>query len=562
MIRRLAATIALGAAALFSTALAYAALYPQTGVQGPRSATLTPGTAELLEDLGGPGVLSGDFWGSTTGGTTHVGYGSDFRSYHYHGEALDLRVDKSLWDVLYGAMERADYGLVELYGPWGLYKNGAWLDPATHAGLWRGHQNHIHVSFTGTPEMARSITGVQPPAPPPAPAPAAKPAHAAKVAKAAKVARPKRQLTVIRYEQKLIRISPPAQRALPPTVRELSVVTLEPLASAAAVVPAGAGIVYGSLGTVLVALVVVLLVAGAVGLVLFGRREKWLETRLAAHVAVPAVEQAQPHQRRAILAPLFAATERAVGNVDVYRRAARLLERADLPLRAVEFLYLSAGAAFLLGVLGAVSAGGFGGFVGMIVGASGPWMFVRMKARRRSVAFENQLPDVLVTLASSLKSGHSFRQGLQAVADEDQPPISKELVRVLAEARLGRPLDEALADMTERVGSKDLDFLLAAITIQTQVGGSMAGLFDLVSDTIRERQQFARKIAGLTATGRASAKVLIGLPAFLAFALTVINHDYMSPLFHTSTGHMLLGTGVLMTTIGALILRKMVSFRA
>jgi tight adherence protein B len=185
-----------------------------------------------------------------------------------------------------------------------------------------------------------------------------------------------------------------------------------------------------------------------------------------------------------------------------------------------------------------------------------------MKARRRKVAFENQLPDVLVTLASTLKSGHSFRQGLQAVADEGQPPISKELVRVLAEARLGRPLDEALADMTDRVGSKDLDFLLAAITIQTQVGGSMAGLFDLVSETVRERQHFTRKIAALTATGRASAKVLIALPAFLGVALTLVNHDYMRPLFHTSTGHGLLGAGVLMCAIGAAVLRKMVSFRA
>src|SRR5437763_14279517 len=131
MLRRLAAAPAFGAVALSCCALAYGALVTQTGEQGPRSSTLTPGTAELLDALGGPGVLSGDYWSSTTGGTTHAGYGTDFRSYHYHGQALDLRVDQRLWDVLYGAMSRANYGLVELYGPWGLYKNGEWLDPAT-----------------------------------------------------------------------------------------------------------------------------------------------------------------------------------------------------------------------------------------------------------------------------------------------------------------------------------------------------------------------------------------------------------------------------------------------
>ena len=80
-------------------------------------------------------------------------------------------------------------------------------------------------------------------------------------------------------------------------------------------------------------------------------------------------------------------------------------------------------------------------------------------------------------------------------------------------------------------------------------------------DTIRERQQFTRKIAGLTATGRASAKVLIGLPAFLACALTLMNHEYMRPLWHGKTGHMLIVASLVMTTIGALILRKMVNLK-
>jgi tight adherence protein B len=554
MARRLSAALVLCAVALSFCAIALAGLVPQTGQQGPRSSTLTPGTAALLDALGGPGVLSGDYWGSTTGGTTHAGYGIDWRSYHYHGQAIDLRVDQHLWDILYGAMTRANYGLVELYGPWGLYKNGEWLDPASNRALWLGHQNHIHVSFTGTPEMAREIVGL-----PAAPA-AANPKPRPEPVRLPAVTRllPAERAHAIKEPALLPQVP---KRPKTPPVRQLAMISLTPFASAAKAVPVGAGLLYGTLGTMLIAGVVVLLTLGAAVLALFARRERWLENRLAAHVAVPAMEPVHQPDRRPVLAPLFAATERVLGNANIYRKAARLLERADLPLRAVEFLYLSAGAAAVCGVLGATTAGSLAGLAGFALGACLPWQFVRMKARRRSRAFENQLPDVLVTLASSLKSGHSFRQGLQAVADEGQPPISKELVRVLTEARLGRPLDDALGDMTDRVGSKDLDFLLSAITIQTQVGGSMAGLFDLVSDTIRERQQFTRKIAGLTASGRASAKVLIGLPFFLACALTLINHEYMRPLFHSKTGHMLITASLLMTTIGALILRKMVNLK-
>ena len=130
----------------------------------------------------------------------------------------------------------------------------------------------------------------------------------------------------------------------------------------------------------------------------------------------------------------------------------------------------------------------------MVVGGAAPIVFVWMKAKRRLAAIDAQLPDVLITLAASLKAGHSFRQAIQAVVDEGMPPASKEFKRVLTETRLGRPMDDALTDMAERLGSKNLSFVVTAVTIQRQVGGSLAGIFDMVADTVRQRQQFQRKI--------------------------------------------------------------------
>ena len=141
--------------------------------------------------------------------------------------------------------------------------------------------------------------------------------------------------------------------------------------------------------------------------------------------------------------------------------------------------------------------------LGLVGGIAVPYLFVSIKAKQRVEAFENQLPDLLVTMAAGLKAGHSFRQALQSVVDEDQPPASKELKRVLlTETRLGRPMDQALADMAHRIGSKNFEFVITAVTIQRQVGGSLASLFDMVADTVRNRQQFAKKIKGLTAMGR------------------------------------------------------------
>jgi len=267
-------------------------------------------------------------------------------------------------------------------------------------------------------------------------------------------------------------------------------------------------------------------------------------------------------ERFATASTVLRATERAFGHLRVWHALHRLLERADVPLRTAELVYVAVGAGFVAGLLCAVA--GLASLVilaAMVVGGSIPILVVWHKARRRLTAIEDQLPDLLVTMAASLKAGHSFRQGIQAVVDEGQPPASKEFKRVLTETRLGRPMDDALAEMAERVGSKNLSFVITSVAIQRQVGGSLAGIFDMVAEAVRQRQQFARKIRSLTAMGRASAYVLVGIPFFMLISITVMNGEYMDPLYHTSTGHMLMAAGLVMMAVGSLFLRKIVSFR-
>jgi len=115
--------------------------------------------------------------------------------------------------------------------------------------------------------------------------------------------------------------------------------------------------------------------------------------------------------------------------------------------------------------------------------------------------------------------------------------------------------------MAERVGSNNLSFVVTAVTIQRQVGGSLAGIFDMVADAVRNRQQFARKIKGLTAMGRMSAYVLVGVPFFMAGTITLLSRDYMRPLFWTGTGQKMLLIGLVMIGIGSLMLRKIVNFK-
>ena len=320
-------------------------------------------------------------------------------------------------------------------------------------------------------------------------------------------------------------------------------------------------VAYTPLGTLVIALLAGVFVLGAVFTLFRLRRGSWVQQRLEPYVA-----QTRPRagrgDRLSFLKALFSATEGVLGRRSQWRSIERMLVRGDVPLRPAEFVWLSLGCAVLGGFL--FAAAGSPAVVTLIAMAGAgalPYVFVGFRVRRRSKAFENQLPDLLTTIAASLKAGHSFKHGLQAVVEESQPPASNELKRVLTEAGLGRPLDDALADMAERIGSENFGFAITAVTIQRQVGGSLASLFDMVAETVRNRQQFARKIRSLTAMGRMSAYTLIGIPFFITGMISLTNASYMQPLFHSHLGHMLLFAGLAMMTVGSMILKKIISFR-
>ena len=253
-------------------------------------------------------------------------------------------------------------------------------------------------------------------------------------------------------------------------------------------------------------------------------------------------------------------TERSIGELPGSRRLTRAVECSGLKVRVGHLPYLAGLSALVLGVVAtALNAEPLLAVLFMLVGLGVPLVVLQVAASRRRKAFDRQLPDVLSTIASTLRAGHGLRPAIRAIADDGSPPASEEFSRVLGEERLGRPLDQALAGMCERIGSADFEYVATAVNVQSQVGGSMAGLFDTLSETVRERQRHARKVHALTSMGRLSAAILISLPFGLVLIMSVINPSYMAPLFTTATGHLLIGFCLVSMTIGGLILKRIVT---
>jgi tight adherence protein B len=265
-------------------------------------------------------------------------------------------------------------------------------------------------------------------------------------------------------------------------------------------------------------------------------------------------------QKSAIVKRAVEITEQVAENQGFLTRAEGALERANLPLRAGEALAFYVVLVIIITLVGLFFTRNLiGGIVVGVLAALIPVAIVNFMAKRRRKAFMGQLPDTLQLLAGTLRAGYSLMQGVEAVSQEVTDPMGIELRRVVTEARLGRPLEEALEASADRMDSPDFAWAVMAIRIQREVGGNLSELLMTVADTMVQRERLRRDVQSLTAEGRMSAIILGSLPAGLGIIMYVLNPKYTGVLFTDPVGIGMLIAAVVAMLVGFLWMRKIIN---
>ena len=262
--------------------------------------------------------------------------------------------------------------------------------------------------------------------------------------------------------------------------------------------------------------------------------------------------------RRAARSAESAAAQRGATNM-----IESALEQANIPLKPGEAIItaiLVALLAFIL--LSAITRSFIWGVIGATLVLVGSLVFVNQVAARTRKRFETQLPDTLNLLATSLRAGYSLLQAVEAVGQEAPEPTRREFGRAMAEIRLGRPINDALSDIAERMDSQDFEWTVMAIGIQREVGGNLAEVLQTTSETMVQRNRLRREMKALTAEGRISAYVLAALPLLLFGAITVINPDYLKPMLENTIGLVVMGAGIVFIGIGIYWMSRIVKVDA
>ncbi len=283
-----------------------------------------------------------------------------------------------------------------------------------------------------------------------------------------------------------------------------------------------------------------------------------VRNRLAEFISLPTRTSEKPPEEQK--EALFDRAEQSFEGTKWWDRFKQDLEIARITVSPARILLWTIAAtllgAYLLYLIGGPIVGFLGFSIPLIVRS-----VIKQRANRQRQLFAEQLPDNLQVLASALRAGHSLVGALSVVVDDSPEPSKSEFKRVIADEQLGVPLEDAIEVVASRMQSKDLSQVGLVAALQHETGGNTAEVLDRVADTVRERFELRRLVRTLTAQGRMSRWILTSLPVFLLLVITLLNPDYIDPLYSHPGGRLVLVGAGLMVVAGSLVIRKIIDIK-
>jgi tight adherence protein B len=272
-------------------------------------------------------------------------------------------------------------------------------------------------------------------------------------------------------------------------------------------------------------------------------------------------------RKRAAASPLFRDLARAQANpggeeaepvLTPRQRAALLIERAGLTLTPERLLALTVGCGVVAGLgAGLLRQSAVVGLAAALAAAPVPVAYVHFKRRARLDRLLRQLPDAFDMMARVIRAGQTTEQAVLAIAEEFDQPLAGEFAYCAEQQNLGLAPERSFRDLARRTGLLDIKIFVLALLIQQQTGGNLAEILDKLAGVVRERFRVRAKVRALTAEGRMQALVLLVLPFALLGIMMLMSAKYAETVVRYPE---LVGTMVVIETIGAVWIRRVVNF--
>ncbi len=159
---------------------------------------------------------------------------------------------------------------------------------------------------------------------------------------------------------------------------------------------------------------------------------------------------------------------------------------------------------------------------------------------KRRAALRDQMVRCAIALSNTTRAGLSLAEGMAVVAAESPDPLGRELRRIAADYKAGRPLAQALREVQVRLNLESFTLFASAVIICMERGGRVTYALERLGEGLQELQRLERKLEVDTASGRRLALVLGAFPFFFMAGFWVLDAESIGVLFGTVAGQCVL----------------------
>lgn len=160
---------------------------------------------------------------------------------------------------------------------------------------------------------------------------------------------------------------------------------------------------------------------------------------------------------------------------------------------------------------------------------------VRDKAKRRLGRIRSRLPFAVDLIALTMEAGGGFQECLQTAVMENgkDHPLTEELAEVLRQIALGRPRQEALQALQDRLQDDDIKEMVFAINKGEELGTPLSAILREQAEQMRLK----RSQRGEKAAAEAQVNIVFpGMVTMIACLLVVIAPIVLPPILQLFGG--------------------------
>ena len=238
------------------------------------------------------------------------------------------------------------------------------------------------------------------------------------------------------------------------------------------------------------------------------------------------------------------------------------IEQAGLKMPAKTFITGSAG----LGAFAAVAAFIGAGepiaaiLIAAIAGLGLPNWVLSFLRKRRIKRFIEEFPNAIDIIVRGIKSGLPVGDCIRIIASEAREPLKGEFRSIIEAQSLGLSVSDAVGRLAKRMPIQETNFFVIVIQIQQKAGGNLSEALGNLSRVLRERKKMKAKVSAMSMEAKASAVIIGSLPFIVALMVHMASPGFLTPLFSTQSGHMMLLGSAFWMTCGIVMMKSMINF--